>query len=57
MADYGSQLRHFLHINDLVDEADLEDQATNEIFVRDGDAWEPKGLLVSDESNNEENEK
>ncbi len=47
MANYGSQLRHFLRNNELVDEIDLLDQANDEIFDQDenGDSWEPEGDL------------
>jgi len=61
MANYGSQLRHFLRNNELVDEIDLLDQANDEIFDQDGngDSWEPEGdleLRACDESEEEANE-
>ena len=57
MANYGSQLRHFVRSNELVDNVDLADEANHEMFQHDdGDSWEPEDedweLLDSDESEN-----
>ena len=57
MANYGSQLRHFVRSNELVDNVDLADEANHEMFQHgDGDSWEPEvedlELLDSDESEN-----
>ena len=57
MANYGSQLRHFVRSNELVDNVDLADEANHEMFQHgDGDSWVPEEedmeLLDSDESEN-----
>ena len=55
MTNYGSQLRHFVRSNELVENVDLTDEANHEIFEHgDGDSWEPDDLelMDSDESKN-----
>jgi len=43
MANYGSQLRHFVRSNELVDNVDLADEANHEMFQHGaGDSWEPE---------------
>jgi hypothetical protein len=56
MANYGSQLRHFVRSNELVENVNLTDEANHEIFEHgDGSSRRPEDdleLLDSDESEN-----
>ena len=56
MANYGTQLRHFVRSYELVDNVDLADEANHEMFGHgDGDSWEPEveDLEVLDSNENE----
>ena len=56
-ADYGSQLRHFIRFNELVDTIVNDEMGSDDIFGGDGDEWDEETQAILDsESEDDENE-
>ena len=56
-ADYGSQLRHFIRSNELVDTIVNDEMGSDDIFGGDGDEWDEETRAILDsESEDDENE-